>query len=91
MIVLMLACSPVHWVEVTEAFDVPPPPSSRTLRLRGPHAHPVELGMPLRLRSGAIDVLGDVVDHVDDPPEIVVYVPELVAQSLIDGARLRVP
>lgn len=86
-----LACSSGHPVVVTEAYDVPPPPDARTLRLAGTHGHPVTLGAPIRLRAGVIEVIGDVVDHTDDPPEIVVYVPEASAQDLIDAGRLQVP
>lgn len=89
MILAWLACTTTYTVQATEAFDIPPPPDARTLRLTGAHP-PVQLGQMVTLRAGATTVQGDVVDATDDPPELVVYVPEGPAQDLLDAVTLTV-
>ena len=69
---------------VEEAFDVPPPPRMRTVQLFGVDPTGFELGEPVTvLRGGTAVLVGDLVLDVQDPPSLVVYVPEERADALL--------
>lgn len=77
--------------EVVEAFDVPPPPEQRTLRLRLEAPGTWELGEALQIFEGDAPVaVGDLVDVGRDPPRLTVYLPEEAADAVLDGQALSV-
>ncbi|MEZ4318912.1 MAG: hypothetical protein R3F61_15465 [Myxococcota bacterium] len=65
-------------VEVAEAFDVPPPPGHRTVRIHGLSPEGLELGAMVALcgPDGTVLARGDLVDHSVQPPSLTLYVPE---------------
>jgi hypothetical protein len=88
---LLMACGPPAPDRVVdridEAFDVPPPPEMRTVRLVGVSTVGFTLGEPVVIeRNGARVAVGDLVLDVEEPPSLVVYVPEDEASSLLDVA-----
>lgn len=78
-------------LDVSEAFDVPPPPGQRTLRLTLQAPRACALGEPVQILQGDAPVTtGDPVDCSVEPPSLTVYLPQEAADAVLDGRALTV-